>query len=297
MKSGGLKSLSLDGLAGFCALTLLVIVAVALHTITFTAFLLFGTILFLLTGLLRSISSDANPWLQGIVLCAGASIPAVVIGKAAFAVTATRMLWGFIVPVAIACGTGAQVQKLWRRQHRVASVGTLLSLIILASLIGKFVVPRMMALSEYDAEDKPAPEFTLASLDGTPVSLQSLKGHVIVLDFWATWCAPCVAEMPMLNQTYKQYSGHGDVVFLAVNSGWNDDSPDKIRSFLRARRLDIPVALDTTNVAKSLGVETLPSLVLIDRNGHIRMKNSGYNENDDLQRKLTVQVDLLLHTN
>jgi len=201
-----LKSLALDCLVRFCVLGVIVTVAIALHNIrNFTLFMLFGATLFFVSGLLRANSSNMNPWLQGIAISLGASIPVVVVGAMAFALTFTPVLFGFIVLVALVCGAGAQTRKSWGRLHRFASLATTLSVIILVSVIAKVVVPRLSASSGDQTMDKPAPSFTLTMLDGTPVSLASLKGHVVVLDFWGTWCAPCVAEMPTLSQVYKNF--------------------------------------------------------------------------------------------
>jgi thiol-disulfide isomerase/thioredoxin len=86
--------------------------------------------------------------------------------------------------------------------------------------------------------------------------------------FLGPWCAPCVAEMPALSQTYKVFQGNTDVIFLAVNSRWNNDTPDKIRTFVKQWHFDIPIAFDMTDVTKNLDATTLPSLILIDGQGH-----------------------------
>jgi thiol-disulfide isomerase/thioredoxin len=288
-----LKRIVLDLIAGFCALAVCVATATAIHNIShFTLFLLFATALFLVAGLIRAIGSQSNPWLQGIVVSLGAAVPAFLVGRAVMALTANGVFWGFVLLVTIACGAGAQTQKLWHGPHRPRSIVLLLSFGAFVFLAGKFIIPRLLNNASEETMSKPAPEFHLTMLDGAPVASESLRGRVIVLDFWGTWCAACVAEMPVLAQTYKQYLGNKDVVFLAVNSEEADDTPDKIRTFVTTKHLDIPVALDTAGMAKNMGVGALPSQILIDKGGNIRWK--GNVSESELQNKLTEHVDALL---
>ncbi|HZL27330.1 MAG TPA: TlpA disulfide reductase family protein [Acidobacteriaceae bacterium] len=290
-----LKSVALDLVGGFLTLVVVVVVAVALHTIkNATLFLLFAATLLFIAGMLRSIWSRTNPWVQGMVVSTGASVPVVIVGKVAFGLRASLALCGFVVLVVLVCGAGAQAQKFWKGQRHVASVGTLFSFLLLVFLTANVAVPRLMAGSAYHTMDKLAPDFTLAMLDGTPVTLESLRGHVVVLDFWGTWCVACVAEMPALRAVQKNFQGNKDVIFIAVNPGWSDDTPEKIRNFVRTKHLDIPVALASTDVAKSLNTTSLPWLVVLDRQGHIRMENSGYANDNLLQRKLTEEIERLL---
>jgi thiol-disulfide isomerase/thioredoxin len=99
-------------------------------------------------------------------------------------------------------------------------------------------------------------------LNWTAIPLASLKGRVVVPDFWETWCAPCVAEIPALAPVYGRFESNRDGAFLGVNSEWKDDTADKIRSFIRNRHLSVPVALDTSNAANELDATSLPSLIL-----------------------------------
>ena len=272
------KSIGLDCLFGFACLSALTIAAIALHKIdNLTLFMLFGAALFFIAGLFRASSSEMNPWRmnpwrQGVAISMGASIPVIIVGWRVFSALATPLLWGFVILVALICGAAAQTQKLWRGKHRTGGAAIVLATVVLIVLAGKVIVPRLSALSDEQTMDKPAPDVTLAMLDGTPVSLHSLKGRVVVLDFWGTWCAPCIAEMPALGHVYNEFQGNKDVVFLAVNSEWNNDTPEKIRAFAEGRHLPIPVALDATDTAKKLDITSLPSLLFIDRQGNIRLE-------------------------
>lgn len=295
--SGGvidrLKSIALDLAVGFGTLIVLLICVVPFHMIRLHVVLPIAAAVFFLAAVLRAVWSKMNPWIEGIAVSVGALIPVVAVA-AAFSHAGNRTLWAYAGLLVLVCCAGAQAQKFWKARPRLASVATLLVLAGVLFAAGKYAIPRLTAGSEYKTMDRPAPGFTLAMLDGTPVTLDSLKGHVVVLDFWGTWCAPCMAEMPTISKVHRQYEANKDVVILAVNPGWNDDTPDKIRGVLRAKHLDVPVALDNAGLARSLGIDALPCLMVIDRSGHIRMEDDGYDENEPLQSELTGQIEQLL---
>lgn len=113
---------------------------------------------------------------------------------------------------------------------------------------------------------RPAPEFTLPDLDGNAVSLASLKGKVVVLDLWATWCPPCIEELPIVTGITAKYADRG-VTYKAVNVG---DSPAQVRAFLAKAQISPPVLLDEKyHVGELYGAQYIPLLVVIDRSGRI----------------------------
>ncbi|HWB53057.1 MAG TPA: TlpA disulfide reductase family protein, partial [Tepidisphaeraceae bacterium] len=116
---------------------------------------------------------------------------------------------------------------------------------------------------------KAAPNFSLSDVEGNTVSLSQLKGHVVVLDFWATICAPCLASMPRLSELYAKMKPQG-VEMFAINTG---ESPGHVRLFLKKypNLIALPILLDSDEaVAERFdAAESLPTTVVINRDGII----------------------------
>jgi thiol-disulfide isomerase/thioredoxin len=142
--------------------------------------------------------------------------------------------------------------------------------------------------------DKPLPELALQRMDGTPIALSELQGHVTVMDFWGTWCSGCVEEMPVLKEVAAEYGGDSRVQFLLVNPEMDGDEPGKIRAFVAKRRIAIPVALDPSQSCFKLGSMLFPTTLVIDRRGHMRYERSGYTDANSTRNELRGEVDELL---
>lgn len=112
----------------------------------------------------------------------------------------------------------------------------------------------------------PAPDFTLTGVDGNQVTLSDLEGQVVVLDFWATWCSPCVEGLPELQALHERYADRG-VVVLAINI---EEKPEEVRDFLAGRSYTFPVLLDAdAQVTNQYGVQAIPHHVVIRQDGEI----------------------------
>jgi cytochrome c biogenesis protein CcmG, thiol:disulfide interchange protein DsbE len=110
--------------------------------------------------------------------------------------------------------------------------------------------------------------------EGTPLSLESERGNVLVLDFWATWCEPCRAALPEWDALALAYRDRG-VRLYAVSV---DGDPNKVAQFLREVKLDVPVLLDRDAVVAegTLRLQVVPSAYIIDKQGGIRNVHQGY---------------------
>ena len=130
-----------------------------------------------------------------------------------------------------------------------------------------------------------AAAFTLKTLEGDEVSLAGLRGKVVVMDFWATWCPPCRDELPRLEKLSKELAARG-IVFVGVNN----EEASTARGFVRKQGYEIPVLMDSKReVNRRYGISAIPSLFVIDRDGVIRRHFIG-SRGEEALRKAIVEV-------
>jgi thiol-disulfide isomerase/thioredoxin len=112
-----------------------------------------------------------------------------------------------------------------------------------------------------------APDFVLSDMNGKKVSLSSLKGKIVLLNFWATWCPPCREEMPTLETLFQTFKDRSDFVLLAVDS---EEHKETVSEFLKNNPYRFPVLLDTTGEADlQYSIEAIPTTYLIDAQGEV----------------------------
>lgn len=138
--------------------------------------------------------------------------------------------------------------------------------------------------------DKPAPELELTTIDGKPFLLSSVKAQVIVLDFWATWCPPCVAGLPKLQHVAEWARRENkSVAFFAVNQ---QETPDRVKAFITKTGLTLPVLMDPeSNAGNAYKVKNLPQTVVINRGVVIKVTTG---LPPDEEQKLTAKIEMLL---
>ena len=151
----------------------------------------------------------------------------------------------------------------------------LIALVAAVVLVLLAVLPRA-GFDRHALVGKPAPDFSLEVVHngepGAKMQLSSLKGHPVVLDFWATWCGPCQVEAPILSRVAERYKDRGLVV-VGVNTS---DKPGLASVFATKKQLRYPIVFDNDGEAgHAYAVESLPTLVIVGKDGTVRAVRSG----------------------
>jgi thiol-disulfide isomerase/thioredoxin len=157
----------------------------------------------------------------------------------------------------------------WRRWLTPANVITLLVVLWL----GPRFLPHLGALVGVESGDRQRPSFDVTTLGGESVTDSTLRGRVVLVNFWATWCLPCRAEMPLLQAMADRHREAGLVVLgLSVDRA----GPDVVRTFLHERDITYPVAIVGREVETAFGgMQGYPTSLLLDRAGRVRYKVLG----------------------
>ena len=129
--------------------------------------------------------------------------------------------------------------------------------------------------------------FKLTRLDGSKLDLATLRGKVVVFNFWATWCGPCLTEMPMFEKTIAKFKEDKDVIFLAVTT---DEDRELVAPFLKQHKFNLPVAYaDYLN--DFFSVSSIPTTIILDRKGEVAFRQAGYNPRTDFVSELSGRIE------
>ncbi len=159
--------------------------------------------------------------------------------------------------------------------------GSRISLLVVSAII-LLVVTRVTTLRP--THSHPAPEFILSNLDGKPVHLSAFRGKVVVLNFWATWCAPCRTEIPWFIALQREYGPQGlQVIGISLDEG----GKDAIEPFVQKMAINYPVLLGDEHVASLYGAaEILPTTYYISRDGVVLALVKGVISKQDVESNI-----------
>lgn len=166
--------------------------------------------------------------------------------------------------------------KLKRENLLNFTIVVVLALVLLTPVgfHARVFVSRIVALSpsELPKEEQfqmPSYHWQLSGLNGEAFHFKEVKGEVVLVNFWATWCPPCVAEMPSLQALYTDYKTKIQFVMVA------QDQHDKVKAFMNQKKYDFPVYFETSAKPQALSPEYIPTTFIIDKNGNIVIEKTG----------------------
>ncbi len=134
-------------------------------------------------------------------------------------------------------------------------------------------IPSGKEIDDLESTGNIAPkEIAFKNSNGETISLAELRGKVVFLNFWATWCPPCIAEMPSINRLKQKYESNNDLVFLMVDA---DGDYQKSSAFMQKHNYDLPVYISINKVPENIFGSSLPTTVILDKEGRVVFRHEG----------------------
>ena len=158
-------------------------------------------------------------------------------------------------------------------------------LLIVVALLFAATVAAAQEAAQQAAVDQSAPPFALKDLRGKTVQLSGYKGKIVLLNFWATWCVPCQAEMPELVKLQKKYAARG---LQIVGVTYEPEKPSVVNRIARKFKINYPLLFGTEALSKQYGIEeVLPVTLILDRDGKILSRINGIIQPEEIEQKIT----------
>jgi peroxiredoxin len=230
-----------------------------------------GVLLLAFAALLLG-ASALEDWIAAVLL-----LFAVIFLFAFFVLPQTPFLW----PTLLLWAAIVTLLLFRKRFGKMAGIGTAIILVAVSAWYSVLYIPVQMHRALTHVSNGAAPPFTLQPISQGPVPTGVTRGKVLVLDFFATWCSPCIAELPELERLRAGLQTNRDIEFVLVGTNRSGDTPERVRAFAQRRHISLPVAFDPGQATMhALGLAGFPTLVVIDRTGHVRLTHSGYNSSE-----------------
>jgi cytochrome c biogenesis protein CcmG/thiol:disulfide interchange protein DsbE len=237
---------------------------------------------FLIAGLARP---------RPLVLAIAGVVPVIALAVAGIAFASAIWLAGFAVSACSFAAVGAAARK--RRGARGAALVVAASAVFVVG--GRPLVGRIVEATAIERTLGSIATFRIADADGREVTSAQLRGRVVVLAFWATWCAPCRAELPELVALARRYRGDAHVALYWINTGDGGDTPGLARRYAAEHAPDLAtlLAFDRDRIAVELA-PGLPAIVVFDRDGKLRVRHAGFDDAESLADAIAREIDRLV---
>jgi thiol-disulfide isomerase/thioredoxin len=240
-----------------------------------------GALLLAITAFLVGARAQED-WIAAVLL-----LLAPVFLFAFFVVPQTPFLW----PTLLLWSAIVAFLLFRKRFGKITRIGGPLILIAVSIWYCVFYIPVQMQRALTRVSNGAAPPFTLQPINQSPVPTGAMPGKILVVDFFATWCSPCIAELPELERLRADLRSNRDIEFVLVGTNKGGDTPERVREFAQRRHISLPIAFDAEQkTMHALGVTGFPTLVVIDRTGHVRLTHSGYNTSETSFRRNLSQL-------
>jgi peroxiredoxin len=189
-------------------------------------------------------------------------------------------LWFVLLFWAIAVTIGLFVVKAVRARARDGFAVLVVSAALLACSLWCCIsyFPKLLADKLNNFTSASAPSFALQPVSSGSPPTAWKPGKILVMDFFATWCVPCKAELPELQAAYSDLSDKSDIQFVLIGSDVGGDTLERVRAFAKKQGITVPLAFDPgCRVRRKFGTLGFPSIIVIDRTGQVRLIRQGYN--------------------
>jgi thiol-disulfide isomerase/thioredoxin len=245
--------------------------------------------------------TQAFNWIAAIAVPLGGILPGLGLHLSELALTD-----GFLAALLAVMATAAVIMGLVGRQFvsgRRFVLGATVSVLafVAAAVVAFIVVPQVLDRKAYVDVDRDITPFSVRTLDGEPIGSDTWRGRTVVLSYWATWCPPCLSEIPEITALQKKYARDPRVAVVALNAGYGGDTAQKAREFLKRRHFELATEIDDVKHAGrkqgaagvSLGLKVVPTLFILNKDQRLVAVHVGFDSSEHLAATLSKRIDSL----
>jgi thiol-disulfide isomerase/thioredoxin len=258
---------------------------------------------FVAAGFCSPQPAETFNWVGAIAVPLGGILPGLALHMSHLALT-DSLLAALLTGMAIAGAFMGLVGRQFMSRRRVLLAGAVNGAAFVLAVAAAFiVVPQVLDRNAYLDVDRDIAPFSVRTLDGEPISSDTWRGRTVVLSYWATWCPPCLAEIPEVSALQKKYKHDPRIAIVMLNAGYGGDTPQKAREFLDRRHFEVTSDIDDIKVtgrkqgeaAVSLGLKGVPTLFILNKDQRLVAVHAGFDGSEHLATTLSNRIDSLVN--